>query len=1024
MLRLLILAVLLFSTAPAWATTYYVSTAVGASNSNSGLSDALPFRSIQRCIDAMTVAGDTCTVADGTYTAGDVTGGSQAVDIVGYVRTSNTHGTAALPMTIKSTNYLGATVTLPSTSTGGHAFHLTRNNWIIQGFNITSGASPNNGSSTAYHGVVLTTGSDGSIVRRNHIHDIGRTVCSQSGFGYTGVFTDGGSGNLIEYNWIHAIGRLRSGESGCSTNLYQNDHAFYLHGGSNLTIQRNVIYDANRGFAIQFSGGTVTNTTIVNNTFSGHATENTGAAFCQASSAGLPCPRGHIVFNSNITTATIKNNIFYDPFITGLASGAFSRGGSLTSMTGVTYDYNYTNDATSNFWSSANGGKPSGATDGGHNLVSQTNPFVSFSTNDFTIASGASVIAAGTTVSGVLCNGTCDIGSFETWSCNATATVNGNALDTTCAMNLNTPVLPATGITGMTALVGAVPRTTTSSAKLTGTDSVVRTLFQGAACAGGQTWTNTYVPGNLTDSALIGGSLNQKAFAYTAFAVTNGCGGATGPTFTPVASSSFTGSDENPLSETSAWTTGGVAGTVFKRATNTALSSSFSNDSHAYYTGVSFNADQYSTADITTVSTAGGGVGQGLCVRCSTSPDSKYAFHIDHAASNNAELSRKVSGTFTRLTTGNCTAGNPWTQAFTNADTFTLAVAAEVVYVYDKTSTLVNTCTDTGGGVPNSGSPGLSYSSSTSSGTFADNWIGGNFSIGTPPPPVVGTLEQKTHQFTQSQLPGNALGAVGAANTNIRRGTSFALVTQTDCTVSACDSVGERLYFRRNSGAYAPVPDALGPDQIAYLGNTSDSSYLSGPITCCLSGALTANTGGTQFTSAAVPVFTLAQNASIVQRRQLILGASAILNDTYEFIEYIQTNQALPATPAGGAKITVTPATTISAPTNLASVGASSNTLIDLVWAPSTDVAWAGYNVYGCTATPCTLTIGTRLAHITPATAAAAHTTTTQFRTAVAVSGTYYFVVTAFDSGGQESVVSNEVAVVRTGFTAPAVRVP
>ncbi len=1003
MLRLLILAILLCSTAPTWAATYYVAT-TGSDSSATPTNQNTPYRSIQKCVTVV-VAGDTCEVADGTYTDVDGAAPAQTAGLVAFVRPTYTNGTAGAPITVKATNYLGATITVPSDFSGTNAgFYIQRNYYIIQGFNIQGGAST--GASASHHGIVLDTGSDGTIVRRNHIHDIARTLCTNSGSGNTGVYHNGGTGNVVEYNWIHAIGRLRNGESGCVTTKWQHDHGMYLHGGTNLTIRRNVIYDANRGFAIQFFGSTMTNTVIANNTIGGHATENTATAFCGASSSGLPCPRGQVVFGSTITTAALSNNIFYDP-----GDGPFR--GASPSCTAITYDYNLTDNTTRpTMWNTGDTGKPLCALDGGHNLTSTSPGFVSAGTNDYTIATGSATIGAGTAVTGLLSNGTIDIGAFETFTCNASATVNGNLLDTSCAMNLNTPVLPATGITGMTALVAAVPRTTTTSAKLS--DSVVRTTFQGGACAGGETWTNTYVPGNLTDSALIGGSLNQKAFAYTALAVTNGCGSSSGPTFTPVASTSFTGALENPLSEGGVWTNGGGQ---YKRESNTAVPLGFGADAWTLYSGLSFNNDQYSRADITTVGTGGGGRGQGLTVRASTSVHAGYVFHIDHAASNNAELACFTSGTYHNL--------DNWTQAFTDGDQFTLAVAGSTLYVYDKTLALVRTKVDATCTSLVSGLPGLSYSSASTS-TSADNWSAGTFSTASAPPPVVGTLEQKTHWFTTAQSPELGLDVVGAANTSVRRGTAFALNIQTDCTVSACDSIGEVIYYRRNTGAYVPLTDTLGGDQIAFFGSTSDPSYLSGALPTCLSGALTPVTGATQFTSAAIPVFTLAQNRCIRHRWQIRFGPTAVLNDTYEFLAYVQTGAVLAggSTPAGGAKITVTPASTIAAPASLHVSGANSNTLIDLIWAPVTDVSLSGYNIYACVVTPCTLAIGTRIGQNTPATSTATHSSITTFRTAASVSGTYYFVVTAFDSGGQESVVSNEVAVVRTGFTAPAVRVP
>src|SRR4029078_480376 len=68
-----------------------------------------------------------------------------------------------------------------------------------------------------------------------------------------------------------------------------------------------------------------------------------------------------------------------------------------------------------------------------------------------------------------------------------------------------------------------------SVAKLTGSDSVVRlnlTCITTGVCAAGQTWTVSYVPGSVTDSALIGSGTtasSQKLSAFTTQAVTNGC---------------------------------------------------------------------------------------------------------------------------------------------------------------------------------------------------------------------------------------------------------------------------------------------------------------------------------------------------------------------------------------------------------------------------------------------------------------------------------------------------------------------
>ena len=151
------------------ATTYYVATT--GSDSNSGTSGS-PFLTIQRCIDTV-AAGDTCTVADGTYTDTDGNG------IVGYITGAN--GTAGAPITIKSTNPFGAIIKVPGINSHNAGFYVARTYYIIEGFNISGGTS--NDASASHHGVSVAGGATGSIVRKNTIHNIASTICSNSIFG-------------------------------------------------------------------------------------------------------------------------------------------------------------------------------------------------------------------------------------------------------------------------------------------------------------------------------------------------------------------------------------------------------------------------------------------------------------------------------------------------------------------------------------------------------------------------------------------------------------------------------------------------------------------------------------------------------------------------------------------------------------------------------------------------------------------------------------------------------------------------
>ena len=352
------------------ATTYYVATT--GSDSNSGTSGS-PFLTIQRCIDTVE-GGDTCTVADGTYTDTDGNG------IVGYITGAN--GTAGAPITIKSTNPFGAIIKVPGINSHNAGFYVARTYYIIEGFNISGGTS--NDASASHHGVSVAGGATGSIVRKNTIHNIASTICSNSIFGNTGVFLDDATGITIEGNSFYTIGRLRNGEKGCSTILYQNDHGIYVKGTTNTTILRNVFRDTNRGWPIHLYGGTATNISIYNNTLVGKSP--TGS------------PVGQIMLASTITTANIKNNISYD------AEVAMIHYYSLTAS-GVTVSYNLSNTLEK---TSTRAGVAFS------NNLERTGPgFVDVLGNNFKLTTGSAAIDAGTNV-GYQFNGAApDIGAHE-----------------------------------------------------------------------------------------------------------------------------------------------------------------------------------------------------------------------------------------------------------------------------------------------------------------------------------------------------------------------------------------------------------------------------------------------------------------------------------------------------------------------------------------------------------------------------------------------------------------------------------
>ena len=358
------------------AATYYVATT--GSDLNNGTAVGTPFRSIQKCINTV-APGDTCTVADGTYDVDD--GGSlAATGIVGYIQGAN--GTAADPITIKSTNPLGAHIKLPTTTNVGAGFYVARAYYIIEGFDISGGTS--NTENVSYAGIALSGSATGSVVRKNAIHNIARTVCSNGNFGNSAVYLEFVSDVTVDQNTLYSIGRLRNGENGCVTDHFQHDHGIYIKGSTNTMISRNVIYDTNRGFPLHIYGATTTNLSIYNNTL------------CGKSPTGAPI--GQILLASTITTANIKNNISY-----GAQTGMITH--YSLNASGVFVDHNLSSTAEKT-------GTNAGVTFS-NNLQNTSPGFVEAVRNNFHLSSGSAAIDAGTNVGLPFKNGAPDIGARE-----------------------------------------------------------------------------------------------------------------------------------------------------------------------------------------------------------------------------------------------------------------------------------------------------------------------------------------------------------------------------------------------------------------------------------------------------------------------------------------------------------------------------------------------------------------------------------------------------------------------------------
>jgi hypothetical protein len=315
-----------------------------------------------------------------------------------------------------------------------------------------------------------------------------------------------------------------------STATVDDTHGVYLRGPD--VIVENGLFENNfhRGIQIRASTATTANAIVRNNIIRNNSTVGAGLSGNVSLSAGsnhqfygnfvgpgtqdgvrLTCSGGCA------NNASIYNNTIYD---NDSAAVFFTSDGTITGAM-----------VKNNIWRS-NGstitlGGSSGTTQS--NNLSTDPSFINAAGGNFCLQAGSSAINAGTASirTGItrVYNGTApDIGACETLPATIAAGITANAddsqhVDITFPMNLATPLLPATGVTNFTL---SDSRTVTSAVKLS--DSVIRLTYTGTCTAG----TFSYAQGNLTDSALIGGSVNQPVFAITTQAITNNCGGGAG----------------------------------------------------------------------------------------------------------------------------------------------------------------------------------------------------------------------------------------------------------------------------------------------------------------------------------------------------------------------------------------------------------------------------------------------------------------------------------------------------------------
>lgn len=183
-------------------------------------------------------------------------------------------------------------------------------------------------------------------------------------------------------------------------------------------------------------------------------------------------------------------------------------------------------------------------------------------------------------------------------------------------------------------------------------------------------------------------------------------------------SDSFDRANENPLAGN--WTVGTGSGeTAFNLNGNIVVPNNLVSDASAWWSGATWGNDQSSQAKLTVNGTAGSGAGVGLTLRHIATASTKtfYRFVVDHAASNNVNISRQITGSSTSLATFTVAS---WADGDTWQFTAVGPAAATVLTVY-RNGGQVGTFTDNSSIA--SGLPGLAYSSTETSASIND-WVG------------------------------------------------------------------------------------------------------------------------------------------------------------------------------------------------------------------------------------------------------------------------------------------------------------
>lgn len=858
MVSIILFVLLLVVPVTTQATTYYVATT--GTNSNDGLSEASPKRTVAHCVSLM-VAGDTCLVMAGNYSEG----------LIRFGRT----GTQTNPIRLAA--YPGAAPKITFVDPEGENFDRI----LIQN---TSGSKVAIGWITI-EGLELTNGHDGikwhnlhdSTIRRNWIHDNR----------YMGIMGVGGTRLLIERNIFNHNGRFEACETTTPAYCILH-HGIYAH-GTYYTITNNVIYD-NLSYGITHNGSssstyspsvhagpefaTAANWVIAHNTFA--YSRHRG---------------GIVVWGAACTNARYENNIFYENNVTNRHNQAqgveFSSG---SGSTGIKIRNNHFYASGSGNTAQYSGTQPGDLVSTG-NVVNVSPPaFVNGGSNalpaspDFRLTARAPVnMALATEFQN---NGI--VGAFQPFG-DPTGTITTNKIRLTFPASTAVPIrnLSTTGVTAACTLSncpGAL--TPTNVTNVPSTDTVVEIQvsgFVGDACPSTNlsvTASYNSASGAWTGNDNIGPypGLHQKILSFTNLSLVNNCTGS-GPTGYTAGYQLYI-----PFSEGS--------GTVANDASANNLDCTFTN-------GPTWGAGKNGSGMVTSGNNAehcAVGYGSGIDLDVT---DLTIAFGVNIPVGNEG-LSRQYVGT--PLGSGQrlyvSTLANTWRVGVGTSNDGTagdIAVTSGWHYVCLKANSATNTVTlqidstvsASAGGVKThagyilAGDFHLGHIPGTTTGggggTYDDfliypslqncDTLYAAFSAAATPP--AGTLKQEAIRFNGVVLDTShnpiVLGSLVQSIAVPKRGGAVILF-QVRCTnVADCDMTAFRLVYAKNGfSTWQQVPNVETADGTWMWGVSTEANMNNGIRSTRLTGSCTMTPGATLMTADQVPSIDLPQDGCTV----------------------------------------------------------------------------------------------------------------------------------------------------------------